>query len=98
MFRPQLAEEDRKARMARADGGKTMAPVAVYLRISRADEDDRRGVERQRKDCLRLVKARGWTVKDGLMFIDNDVSAYSRKARPEWVRMLTAIEAGEGSV
>lgn len=53
-------------------------------------------VERQREDCLRLAAERGWTVER--VWTDNDVSASSGKTRPEYSRMLAAIERGEVDV
>ncbi|MBY6679934.1 recombinase family protein [Rhodococcus sp. BP-316] len=50
------------------------------------------GIDRQRLDVMRLVEARGWTVVE--TFVDNDVSAMSRKPRPAFERMLAAAEAG----
>lgn len=68
-----------------------MAPTAViYSRISRDTEGTGAGVERQRQDCLDLCKRRGWDVADVL--VDNDVSAYSGKHRPDYARLLDLIE------
>ncbi|WLP89452.1 recombinase family protein [Gordonia sp. NB41Y] len=50
------------------------------------------GVERQRQDCERLAEQLGWMVVE--TYIDNDVSAYSKKPRPEYRRMLDKIAAG----
>jgi site-specific DNA recombinase len=66
--------------------------VATYTRIS----DDRQGlalgVERQREDCEALVLARGWTLTG--RYVDNDLSAYSGKARPAYLQMLDAVRGG----
>ena len=66
--------------------------AGIYCRIS----DDRTGaglgVERQRKDCARLASRMGWTVED--TYIDNDISAYSGRRRPEYLRLLTDIHDG----
>ena len=67
--------------------------AAVYCRIS----DDRRGlglgVERQREDCAALVISRGWSTVRTLT--DNDVSAYSGKARPGYRHLLGMLAAGQ---
>lgn len=64
----------------------------MYARISRDEAGDGLGVERQLEDCRKLVDQRGWQLVES--FIDNDVSAYSTKARPAYVRLLTAVGAG----
>ena len=50
------------------------------------------GVQRQLEDCRKLAGDRGWTVVDE--YVDNDVSAYSGKRRPEYERMLADIRDG----
>ena len=66
--------------------------AAVYCRIS----DDRRGlglgVPRQHQDCLELARRHGWQVT--VTFIDNDVSAYSGKPRPQYDQLMQAVQAG----
>jgi site-specific DNA recombinase len=68
----------------------------VYCRIS----DDRHGlglgVERQREDCHALAGRNGWAIVG--TFIDNDVSAYSGKPRPEYAALMAAVRAGEVDV
>ena len=66
--------------------------VAVYLRQSMDRDGNEYGIDRQRQDVERLVEQRGWTVVE--TFVDNDVSATSRKPRPAFERMLTAAGAG----
>ena len=66
--------------------------TAIYSRISEDRDGDAAGVERQVHDALALANARGFPVAD--RFIDNDRSAYSGRARPEWDRMLREIAAG----
>lgn len=51
------------------------------------------GVTRQLEDCRAFVESRGWAVTD--IYTDNDISASSGKARPEYRRMLKAVETGE---
>ena len=47
---------------------------------------------RQEADCRALVDRLGWTVGD--VYVDNDASAYSGRARPEYQRMLQAVRDG----
>ncbi len=49
-------------------------------------------MERQREDCLGLAARLGWPVAE--IYTDNDRSAYSGKPRPEYERMLEALDAG----
>jgi site-specific DNA recombinase len=69
-----------------------MVDTAVYARISEDRDGDAAGVERQVEDALALAEARGFKVTD--QFIDNDVSAFSGRLRPEWERMLAEVAAG----
>jgi len=66
--------------------------AGIYVRIS--DDRDGRGlgVARQEHDCRALAATRGWGVVE--VFTDNDVSATSRRKRPEYERLLAAIEDG----
>ena len=66
--------------------------AAIYARISDDREGDQLGVKRQLEDCRKLAEGKGWTVADE--YVDNDVSAYKRKVRREYRRMLADIEAG----
>jgi site-specific DNA recombinase len=70
--------------------------AAVYLRQSQDRDGNGFGVDRQREDVHRLIKSRGWTV--AAEFVDNDVSALSRKPRPEFVKMMAGVDAGEFDV
>lgn len=78
----------------------TVANAAIYVRISAVRVRDVEsgdlvtyGVDRQIEDSRKEAERRGWPVSH--VYIDNDVSAYSRKPRPEYQRMLKAIKAGE---
>jgi DNA invertase Pin-like site-specific DNA recombinase len=64
--------------------------AAVYLRQSRDQNGTGLAVGRQRQDCLELCRGRGWEASE---YLDNDISAYSGKRRPEYERMLADIEA-----
>ena len=47
---------------------------------------------RQIADCERLAGERGYVVAD--RYVDDDVSAWSGKRRPEYERMLDDLRAG----
>ncbi|MGY1985453.1 recombinase family protein [Blastococcus sp. SYSU DS0669] len=70
--------------------------AAIYCRIS----DDRQGlglgVQRQQEDCEALARRNGWQVTR--RYIDNDISAYSGKPRPQYAALIAAVEAGEVDV
>lgn len=67
--------------------------AAIYCRISRDISGENLGVTRQLEDCRAFVEARGWTV--AAIYTDNDISASSGKPRPEYRRMLAAVESRE---
>ena len=73
-----------------------MRAAAIYLRQSQDRDGTGYGVDRQREDARRLIDSRGWTV--AAEFVDNDVSALSRKPRPQFVEMLRRVDAGEFDV
>lgn len=68
--------------------------VAVYARISSDQAGVGLGVARQLEDCEKLVAQLGWQV--GEEYVDNDISAsaYTRKRRPAYERMLADLRAG----
>ncbi|MBX7444686.1 MULTISPECIES: recombinase family protein [unclassified Arthrobacter] len=66
--------------------------AAIYARISRDQQGQGLGVERQEQLCRELAKSLGLDV--GEVYTDNDISAYSGRHRPAYERMLTDIEAG----
>jgi DNA invertase Pin-like site-specific DNA recombinase len=71
--------------------------VAVYLRISKDHAGEELGVDRQREDCLRYIAAKkDWQITR--TYMDNDVSAFRSKPRPEFEAMLKAVKAGEVDV
>lgn len=69
-----------------------MTVAAVYLRQSLDRTGEAVAVARQREDCLALCREKGW---QSVEFVDNDTSASTGKARPQYTRMLAAIDAGE---
>lgn len=66
--------------------------AAIYLRQSQDRDGNEYGIDRQREDVARLIEQRGWTVVS--TYVDNDVSATSRKPRPQFEKMLTDMESG----
>lgn len=66
--------------------------AAVYCRISKDRTGHGLGVGRQEQDCRAWAERNGWAVAE--VFIDDDISAYTGKARPDYKRLLGAIEAG----
>jgi DNA invertase Pin-like site-specific DNA recombinase len=66
--------------------------AVLYLRQSLDRSGEALAVDRQRRDCKKLAKARGLRVV--AEYVDNDVSASSRKPRPAYNRMLADVEAG----
>jgi len=96
-LRPTAAGDEHPARLV-DPGQRATVPyvehvrVAIYCRISRDDAGDGLGVERQEQDCRALAARRGWTVVG--TFVDNDVSAFSGRTRPDYERLLQAVKAG----
>jgi DNA invertase Pin-like site-specific DNA recombinase len=68
------------------------ARAALYCRISRDDKGDELGVRRQEKEAREWAERHGWTIAE--VYNDDDISAYSGKARPSYQRMMADIEAG----
>src|SRR4029450_5069126 len=67
--------------------------AGVYVRISHDKTGEGLGVERQRVDCLELIKRNGWQFVD--LYPDNDTSAWQhRKGRPQYERMIEDVKAG----
>jgi DNA invertase Pin-like site-specific DNA recombinase len=66
--------------------------AAIYARISSDRDGTELGVRRQILDCEKLAESKRWTVTD--RYVDNDVSAYSGRVRPEYRRLLEDISAG----
>ena len=70
--------------------------IAAYYRQSQDRDGTGLGIDRQREEVRQLCKARGWKV--AAEFVDNDVSALSRKPRPQFDKMMRRVEAGEFDV
>ena len=71
----------------------TALPAAIYARISRDREGAGLGVDRQEADSRALAERLGWNVT--AVYVDNDMSAYSRKRRPQYEAMLQAVREGD---
>jgi len=70
----------------------TKRSAALYARISADQDGQGAGVTRQLEDCRKLANDRGWTIASE--YVDNDVSAYSGRRRPEYERMLADLRDG----
>ncbi|MBU1227207.1 MAG: recombinase family protein [Actinobacteria bacterium] len=67
-----------------------MVSAGIYARISSDPDGTRLGVERQITDCEALASRLGWTVAE--QYVDNDISAWSGKDRPEYRRMVDDLK------
>lgn len=67
--------------------------AVIYARISQDPRDTGLGIQRQIEDCEKYCQEKGLTLVR--THVDNDISAYGSKRRPEYEEMLTSIEAGE---
>jgi site-specific DNA recombinase len=67
--------------------------AAIYTRISSDPAGQRLGVTRQLTDCRKKAVDLGWDVV--AVYEDNDVSASTTRTRPQYVKMLAALEAGQ---
>ncbi|WP_270886530.1 recombinase family protein [Pedococcus sp. 5OH_020] len=63
--------------------------AVIYARISQDRTGEGGGVTRQLADCRAEAQRRGWPVV--AEFVDDDVSAYNGKTRPQYRAMLDAI-------
>lgn len=64
--------------------------AGIYVRLSHDPNDLREGVARQEQDCREVAARKGWEVVE--VYEDNDLSAWSGKARPRFRDMLADIE------
>ena len=72
-----------------------MTTAAIYTRISQDSAGEGLGVDRQERLCRSLAAERGLTISDVL--VDNDVSAYRRRKRPGFERLVRMLETGQVS-
>ena len=70
----------------------TPQAAAIYARISNDADGTRAGVERQLADCRKKADDLGWRI--GAEYVDNDLSAYTGKPRPEYQRMMSDLADG----
>lgn len=63
--------------------------VALYVRISRDATGEGLGVDRQEQDCRAVALQGGLQVSHCL--VDNDISAYSGRRRPGYLRLLELL-------
>ncbi len=61
--------------------------VDLYLRQSMDRSGEELAVSRQEDECRAYCESRGWTV--GKVYVDNDISATSRKIRPAFEQLLS---------
>lgn len=66
--------------------------AGIYGRISDDRIGDAAGVRRQEDDCRAFCDQRHWPIAG--VYIDNDISAYSGKVRPQYRRMMADAKAG----
>lgn len=66
--------------------------AAVYTRLSQDRTGEAVVVARQERECRRLAQRLGWQVVE--VYEDNDRSAYGRKPRPGYLRMVEDVKAG----
>ena len=71
----------------------SVVAAGIYARISQDRQGTMLGVDRQLEDCRRLAAARGWTAAEP--YVDDDVSAYTGKARPAYQRLLADLADGK---
>src|SRR3954451_2436961 len=65
--------------------------AGIYARISSDREGDLLGVTRQIEDCRREAERRRFVVDD--VYVDDDISAWSGKLRPEFERMVDDLRS-----
>lgn len=72
------------------------AAVGLYARIS-LDRQDGEGVDRQLADARQLV-AKRWPDAQVVEYVDNDLSAFHARRRPEYDHLLSDVTAGRLAV
>lgn len=70
--------------------------AAIYARQSLDRSGEALAVSRQVLECRELAERNGWEVSE--IYQDNDRSATTGKARPEWQRLLADLDAGKHDV
>src|SRR5260370_15655561 len=72
------------------------ATTEIYTRISRDDEGERLGVQRQEEDLRLEAKRRGAVVR--AVFEDNDLSGSGKVQRPAFDQLIRSIELRDVSL
>ncbi len=67
--------------------------AAIYTRLSSDPDGTSTACARQEADARAVAERSDWTVVE--TFTDHDVSAFGRKRRPQFERLLAAVEADE---
>lgn len=67
--------------------------VVAYARVSLDQTGEGRSVERQLEAVRKLCDLRGWVIAEEI--VDNSISAYGKKERPGWSRVLEYVASGE---
>ncbi|MEU5394554.1 recombinase family protein [Streptomyces tibetensis] len=75
-------------------GGRTRA--VIYCRISQDRTGAGLGVDRQLEDCEKLAERNSWDVVE--TYVDNDVSAFGKKKRQDYERMLVDLDQGAATI
>src|SRR5215218_4342778 len=72
--------------------------AVIYTRVSSDPNERGRSVGEQEAECRAVCDREGWAVV--AVYSDNDRSAsrYATKARPEYKRLINAVDAGETDV
>lgn len=70
-----------------------MTRAAIYARRS-TDEHQEASLDVQREEALRYADAKGWTVDERHIFLEDAVSRAEFKKRPALVAMMNAADAG----
>jgi site-specific DNA recombinase len=72
--------------------------AVIYARVSSDPNERGRSVSEQEAECRAVCEREGWQVV--AVYSDNDRSAsrYATKARPEYKRVIAAVDAGDADV